>query len=236
MLSHNLLGHELLGHELLGHNLLGYNFLGHELLGHGLVHSLSAFAIAALPLGWGSLGCATNPLLPGFATIAPALMPTPPWIWFGIGLGLIGTEIGLRHHIPHHSRHIASMMGASSLVMAIILWRAAAILGVSWRALMVEEGSASLQILYWMGLAFTAVVWVRPMFHRRQRAETALTTEAQTLTELRPGQIGRVLYEGCSWQACCENYPHAIAPHQRVYVLHREGNLLFVAPPELFRS
>jgi len=202
------------------------------MLSHSLLsHSLFALGIAPVPFG-----CGMAPPLPWIGAIAPALVPTPPWIWFGIGLGFIGAEIGLRRRIPHHSRHIASMMGASSLVMAVILWRAAAILGVSWRALMVEEGSASLQILYWMGLAFTAVVWVRPMFHRRQRAEISLATEAQTLTELQPGQIGRVLYEGCSWQACCENYPHEIAPHQRVYVLHREGNLLFVAPPELFRS
>lgn len=180
------------------------------------------------------------PLSPGPSLLAVAngfsLLPTPPWIWCLLGLGFCGLEVGLRHRISHNYRYIALMLGLSCLVMAGMLWRAAAALGLTWRTLMVQEGAVNLQILYWMGLAFTAVVWIRPMFHRRRRSAPVPTTEAQTLTELKPGQIGRVIYEGCSWQACCENYPHAIEPQQRVFVLHREGNLLFMAPEDLWLS
>lgn len=99
---------------------------------------------------------------------------------------------------------------------------------------MLQEGALSLQLLFWLGLAFTAVFWVRPMFHRRKRTPIREANEAETLTEILPNQLGRVLYEGSSWQACCENYQETIATGQKVYVLRREGNILFVAPRELF--
>lgn len=59
-------------------------------------------------------------------------------------------------------------------------------------------------------------------------------TEAKTITEILPGQTGRVKYEGCSWKACCTNKQVAIAPNQKVYVLRREGNTLIIAPDNLF--
>jgi membrane protein implicated in regulation of membrane protease activity len=138
--------------------------------------------------------------------------------------------------LEHAYRFIALMMGGSAFILAIILWRAATVMGLTWRTLMYQEGALSLQLLYWMGLAFTSIIWVRPMFHHRKRSAIPQATEAETITIIQPGQMGRVLYEGCSWQACCENYTGTIAPHQKVYVLHREGNLLFIAPEDLFRA
>lgn len=190
----------------------------------------------AFPLAFATTGSFPPLFLGPLAQVGPHFLPTPPWTWFCLGLGLCGLEFRFRHRIAHRYRYIATLMGLSAVVLAIILWRAAAVLGLMWRTLMVQDGALSLQVLYWMGLAFTAVIWVRPMFHRPRRSAIPQSTEAQTLTELQPGQLGRVLYEGCSWQACCENYPHPIPPQQRVFVLHREGNLLFVAPDDLFKG
>jgi membrane protein implicated in regulation of membrane protease activity len=159
---------------------------------------------------------------------------SPPFGWFLIGLILCAVEYFLAKRVPHGYRFIALMMGASAIALAGILWRSASTLGIVWRTFMQEEGALGLQILYWIGLAFTSVIWIRPMFHRPKREVIPQSNEAETLTEIEPGKIGRVLYEGCSWQAKCENYERAIAPHQKVYVLRREGNILYIAPEEMF--
>ncbi|NJN02334.1 MAG: NfeD family protein [Leptolyngbyaceae cyanobacterium SL_1_1] len=56
------------------------------------------------------------------------------------------------------------------------------------------------------------------------------STEARTLTSIAPGQSGRVLYEGNSWQARCEDNRLAIAVDQPVLVTGRSGNTLLVLP------
>ncbi|MBD2462050.1 NfeD family protein [Oscillatoria sp. FACHB-1407] len=91
-----------------------------------------------------------------------------------------------------------------------------------------------MQIMYWVGVSLSFIIWIRPVFVRRKHSMRLDAAEAETLNELQPGQMGRVLYEGSSWQARCENYDQAIAPHQKVYVLRREGNILIVAPEQLF--
>ncbi|WP_439648944.1 NfeD family protein [Leptolyngbya ohadii] len=50
-----------------------------------------------------------------------------------------------------------------------------------------------------------------------------------------PGQTGRVIYEGNSWQARCEDEGMTIAPNQRVYVVDRRGTTLIVIPESLLR-
>ena len=159
---------------------------------------------------------------------------SPPWVWFLVGLALSGLEFYLHKTLRHAYRFISLMMGVSAILVALILARAAATMGLVWRVMMQQEGALDLQILYWMGLSFVAVIWVRPMFHRPKRSAIPQANEAETLTEIQPGQIGRVIYEGCSWQACCESYQGTIPPNQKVHVLHREGNLLFIAPEEFF--
>ena len=52
----------------------------------------------------------------------------------------------------------------------------------------------------------------------------------ETLTAIEPGQTGRVLYEGNSWRAECEDQEITIAASQKVYVVGRKGNTLIVYP------
>jgi membrane protein implicated in regulation of membrane protease activity len=92
-----------------------------------------------------------------------------------------------------------------------------------------------LQIAYLMGLSTACVIWVRPMLLRKKKFTVLDATEAQTLTDILPGQTGQVLYEGCLWQARSDGYQGAIAPNQRVYVMRREGNTLIVLPENLFQ-
>ncbi|MEL7354902.1 MAG: NfeD family protein, partial [Cyanobacteria bacterium J06560_5] len=60
-------------------------------------------------------------------------------------------------------------------------------------------------------------------------------TEARTTTEILPGKTGRVIYEGNSWQARCEDDQVAIAPDQEVFVVQRKGNTLIVIPLSTFQ-
>jgi membrane protein implicated in regulation of membrane protease activity len=91
----------------------------------------------------------------------------------------------------------------------------------------------SLQVVLWLLLS-TALVFLSRRFLPHPRASKNLDAmEAQTLTEIAPGQTGRVLYEGNSWRARCEDHTEAIAPNQKVYVVRREGTTLIVVPQNL---
>jgi membrane protein implicated in regulation of membrane protease activity len=60
--------------------------------------------------------------------------------------------------------------------------------------------------------------------------------EAKTLTEIPPGETGRVIYEGNSWQARCEDTKATIPPNQNVIVVGRKGTTLIVLPENLLHS
>ncbi|NES97576.1 MAG: NfeD family protein [Desertifilum sp. SIO1I2] len=113
------------------------------------------------------------------------------------------------------------MMGLSALVVA----------GVS---LIVPY--FGLQVALWMIVSLLLVLLTRRFLPKRKVYEIEGSTEAQTLTEILPGQTGRVLYEGNSWSARCAEMDMAIAPNQRVYVMRREGNILVVMPQNLLSS
>ena len=165
-----------------------------------------------------------------------SLFLNPPWCWLLLGLVVSSLEYFLRKFITKTYRFVVLMIGVSSILMAFILWRIEDIFNIYWPTLMSVEGALTLQILYWIGLAFTFIFWVRPMFYRVQISTMVESNEAETLTEIHPGQIGRVLYEGCSWQARCEHCQETIAPHQKVYVVDRRDNILFVIPEDLFHN
>ncbi len=177
--------------------------------------------VVPLPLFWW-LAQTTHP--PGFAI-------QPPLFWLLAGITLCLLELFLPRQFANQGRWIALFLGISALVVSALLWR----MGIDWRFIGYYDGFG-IQVGYWMGLSLALTVWIRPMLLMRQkRSPTLDAAEAETLTEILPGQVGRVLYEGSSWQACCENYPEAIAPRQKVCVLRRDGNTLIIAPEQLFR-
>ncbi len=158
---------------------------------------------------------------------------TPPWFWLTVGIILCSLELFLPKNIATKYRFIAVIMGVSALIVSLILWRSAIILGFGWEYSMYE--GFEFQIMYWMGLSLTGAIWIRPMFIKRKKVEIPEAIDAQTITEIEAGKKGRVIYEGCYWLACCEDKTIAIAPHQKVCVLRREGNTLIVVPEDLFQ-
>lgn len=110
---------------------------------------------------------------------------------------------------------VAFTMGISAFVVALV-------------SLVVLQ--LSLQVFLWLALTATFVIvsrrWLQP--RRSRKIQDAIV--AETITTIPPGKEGRVRYEGNSWRARCEDDDLAIAPHQKVYVVRREGTTLIVLP------
>ncbi|MDB9504286.1 NfeD family protein [Spirulina major CS-329] len=89
-----------------------------------------------------------------------------------------------------------------------------------------------LQILTWLALTTVGILLSRRMFTPKQRSRLVLeeSRDGRTLTEIPPGEAGRVLCDGNSWQARCEDEAIAIPPNTKVFILRREGNTLIILP------
>ncbi|HAX74629.1 MAG TPA: hypothetical protein DCY88_02040 [Cyanobacteria bacterium UBA11372] len=94
----------------------------------------------------------------------------------------------------------------------------------------------ALQVGLWMVCSVASVYLTHRLMPKRKVTAIEDATEAQTLTEILPGQTGRVLYEGNSWRARCGDDKCAIAPNQKVYVIGRQGTTLIVMPEHLLHS
>ncbi|MCL1465613.1 NfeD family protein [Argonema galeatum] len=148
----------------------------------------------------------------------------PSVFWFLTGVILCLTELFLGKSLGTKLKLVPLIAGVSSLIVGLLL------LGRNSLPLF------RFQVMYWMAVSLASVIWLRPMFLKRKKFIVRDATEAKTITEILAGQTGRVIYEGCFWQACCEDRSIAIAPNQKVYVLRREGNTLIVAPESIFHS
>jgi membrane protein implicated in regulation of membrane protease activity len=163
------------------------------------------------------------------------LVITPPILWIIIALVFSGIEFLLPKAVPKRFRFVALSLGIACLLNAGILWIASGIFGFDWRNIMYED--AEWQIFYWMGIAFTMLIWVRPTFtHYHIKPVVSVASEGKTITEILPGETGRILYEGASWAATCQDREIKIDANQKVFVLRREGNTLIVLPEDLFHS
>lgn len=138
---------------------------------------------------------------------------TPALIWLLLGLGLCLIEA----IVP--TAFIAFVMGISALVVALVAGFI----------------PFNLQIVLWMGLSALLVLLSRRLFGQSKATRTLDDKEAETLTEIAAGQTGRVLYEGNSWAARCEDEELTIAPQQKVYVVGRKGTTLLVIPQTMMR-
>lgn len=115
------------------------------------------------------------------------------------------------------------------------------VLGVSAIAvglllLALPQISFGVQIVLWITLSVCLTLLVRRFMPRRTVYQIEDSVEARTLTDIPVGEAGRVLYEGNSWAAQCADERMAIAPNQKVYVVHRKGNTLFVLPEDTVRN
>ena len=137
-------------------------------------------------------------------------MSHPALIWLMAGSILCLIEVV----IPN--AFVTFVMGISAIITAAI-----ALIVPIW----------GLQVFIWLLLSTALVVVSRRWFHpKSQRIIIKDAQEGETITAIAPGKAGRVLYEGNSWRAKCEDESIVISPQEKVYVVRRRGNTLIVLP------
>ncbi|MBD2383996.1 NfeD family protein [Cylindrospermum sp. FACHB-282] len=144
-------------------------------------------------------------------------MPSFTLIWLLAGAVLCLMELFLP------SAFVAFMMGISALVVAVLSQ-----LGL---------GSLWLQVVLWLLLSISLVLVTRQFLQpRRRKSKIQDAVMGETLTAIPAGHTGRVLYEGNSWRARCDDDKLSVAPQQTVYVVRREGTTLIVMPENVLHS
>lgn len=137
-------------------------------------------------------------------------------IWLVAGAVLCSIELFLP------TAFVAFMMGISALVVALI----SLVIPNLW-----------LQAISWLLLSVALIVISRRFVsqpRRKSRIHHAIV--AETITEIPPGKPGRVLYEGNSWRALCDDDKVVIPPQAKVYVVRRVGTTLIVMPEDVVIS
>jgi membrane protein implicated in regulation of membrane protease activity len=127
--------------------------------------------------------------------------------------------------------------GISLCIMEFVLPTAFVELTMGLSAIIVAFFAASIpnfsvQVALWLILSILLTLLLRRLVPPKKHRQIEDAKEAQTLTAILPGQTGRVLYEGNSWQARCDDEDLTIAPDQRVYVVARRGTTLIVLPTQ----
>lgn len=133
------------------------------------------------------------------------------WLWLGLGLAFCIMEVLTPTAL------VELMMGISAFVVAVI-------------ALVVPQ--FYLQALLWFIFSVILIGLARKFVPRKTARILQAEVEAETLTQIPAGQTGRVIYEGSSWQARCEDETLTIASNTKVYVVGRKGTTLFVIPTD----
>jgi membrane protein implicated in regulation of membrane protease activity len=93
--------------------------------------------------------------------------------------------------------------------------------------------SPGIQVAIWLALSIIFLTLLRRFLPKTRTRIIEDSKEAKTLTIIPPGEAGRVLFEGNSWQARCVDDEMAIAANQKVYVVERRGTTLMVMPRNL---
>lgn len=139
---------------------------------------------------------------------------TPALTWVIIGVALCLLELMLP------TAFVESALGVSAFLVALL-------------TLVVPQ--VNYQIALWV-LFSLLIIWALKRFIPNRTAPALReATEARTTTAIAPGQIGRVIYEGNSWQARCSDDQVSIEPNQEVFVVERKGNTLVVMPLSSFQ-
>lgn len=132
-----------------------------------------------------------------------------PLFWLIIGVVLCFMELFLP------TAFVEATLGVSALA-------------VSAAALVMPQ--FSLQVVLWMVLSVLATLGLKRFVPKSTPYILAESTEARTLTAIPAGKTGRVLYEGNSWQARCEDTEAIIGADEAVIVIGRRGNTLLIMP------
>ncbi|MFN4194668.1 MAG: NfeD family protein [Thermosynechococcus sp.] len=143
-------------------------------------------------------------------------MPLSPfWIWLIVAIILFVMELLLP------TAFVEATLGLSALIVAFLSFLIP---------------SFSIQILLWMVLSVVVVFLLRRYQPKRVPPVLKEAAEAETITKIPAGETGRVLYEGISWQARCDDPRLTIPEHQRVIIIGRQGTTLIVMPEDAIQS
>ena len=83
----------------------------------------------------------------------------------------------------------------------------------------------------WLIFATGSIFLSRRFFTPKSKVKiTGDDLEAKAISGIPAGTMGRVLYEGNSWQAKCADETRDIAPNEVVYIVEKKGNTLIVLP------
>ena len=154
-----------------------------------------------------------NTILP-LGAMAMLLAIDPAWLCLIVGCVLCLMEL----FVP--TAFVEMAMGISAILVAAIA------------AFVPYFG---LQVLLWMVFSLLAILTVRRWINKPRPKTLEDPLEAETLTEIAPGQAGRVMFEGNSWRAKSEG-DRVISPQETVLVVGRKGNTLIVIPENLLES
>lgn len=132
-------------------------------------------------------------------------------VWFVAGLVLLALEL----FVPIPTLLVAGVLGIAAIAVAGIL--------------ALVPMPLAIQFLIWAMIS-GGLGWYSRRFVPKGLGKIREADEAVTISEILPGQTGRVKYEGNSWKARCDDPETAIAINEKVYVLRRQGTTLIVMP------
>lgn len=140
-------------------------------------------------------------------------MLNPTLFWIIVG----GILCSMEFVFP--TAFVSFMMGIAALLVAIV-------------SLFVPHYTLLMGL--WLIFATGLTIISRRLFTpKRQLSVTGDDAEATTISGIPAGTVGRVLYEGNSWQAKCADETRDIAPNEAVFVVRRQGNTLIVLPRKM---
>ncbi len=139
----------------------------------------------------------------------------PFWIWCIVAVILFLMEFFLP------TAFVEATLGISALI-------------VAFASLIIP--SFPLQVVLWIVLSVLVMFLLRHYQPKQTAPVLKEAAEAQTITPILPGKTGRVLYDGTSWQARCDDPSVAIAEHERVIIIGRQGTTLIVMPEDSLKA
>lgn len=133
-------------------------------------------------------------------------MSGPTLIWLLVGVVLCAIETV----IP--TSFISLVMGLSALAVAPTT----------------SSLSGGMQVALWTVLSLLLFALSRTFVKAIPPSRSFDAVLGETITEIVPGETGRVSYEGQSWLAQCDDPTVAIAAQQPVRILSRQGTMLII--------
>ncbi|WP_323254860.1 NfeD family protein [Spirulina sp. CCNP1310] len=92
------------------------------------------------------------------------------------------------------------------------------------------------QVLLWLVFTTGGIIFSRRSFTPKRRSRLLEDSrQGRTLTPIAPGELGRVVCDGNSWQARCEDETLAMNANTPVFIVRREGNTLIVLPQSVIQ-